>query len=105
MSEKQKFDKYLKPLLIRYGFEEYKSTINKKSLNYKKDDLVINIDKIDNYSCWKYLLFKKIRTVGKVSVTIETLSKTYDISEYIKDFDKNTIYYRRKNIIDNLLNI
>jgi hypothetical protein len=104
MSEKKKFDKYLKPLLIRYGFEEYKSTTNKKSLNYKKDDFIINIDKIDNYSCWKYLLFKKIRTVGQV-VSIETLSNTYNISEYIKDFEKNTIYYRRKHIIDNLLNI
>jgi hypothetical protein len=103
VSEKQKFVKYLKPLLIRYGFEEYKSRTNKKSLNYKKDDLIINIDKIDNNSCWKYLLFKKIGIGGQIH--IKTLSKTYDISEYIKDFHKNTIYYRRKFIIDDLLNI
>ena len=68
------------------------------------DHRYLPLDKIDNYSCWKYLLFKKIRTVGQV-VSIETLSNTYNISEYIKDFEKNTIYYRRKHIIDNLLNI
>ena len=102
--ERKNINIFLKPLLIRYGFEKYTPYENKITpICFKNDDFVINIYKVNNYDCWEYNMIRKIRTEGSKSISLETISKTIFLDTFMEEFNKATIHYRRKYLIDKIL--